>query len=43
MIKIRKIIRSKEIFVKNLLNAGKCHFKCLGENTENETFIKILS
>ena len=22
-----------------LLNAGKCHFMCLGKNTENETFI----
>ena len=22
-----------------VLNAGKCHFMCLGKNTENETFI----
>ena len=22
-----------------VLNAGKCHFVCLGKNTENETFI----
>ena len=22
-----------------VLNADKCHFLCLGENTENETFI----
>ena len=22
-----------------VLNAGKCHFKCLGKNTENKTFI----
>ena len=21
-----------------VLNAGKCHFMCLGKNTENETF-----
>ena len=30
-----------EWFFKNymVLNAGKCHFMCLGKNTENETFI----
>ena len=22
-----------------VVNAGKCHFMCLGKNTENETFI----
>ena len=22
-----------------VLNAGKCHFMCLGRNTDNETFI----
>ena len=22
-----------------VLNAGKCHFMCLGNNTENETFL----
>ena len=22
-----------------ILNAGKCHFMCLGNNTENETFL----
>ena len=22
-----------------MLNAGKCHFMCLGNNTENETFL----
>ena len=30
-----------EWFFKNfiVLNAAKCHFMCLGKNTENETFI----
>ena len=30
-----------ELFFKNymVLNAGECHFMCLGKKTENETFI----
>ena len=30
-----------EIFM--LLKQDKCHFMCLGKNTENETFLKIKS
>ena len=32
--------KGTEWFFENnvVLNAGKCHFMCLGKNTENETF-----
>ena len=45
LIKVKEVLlnylnKVTEWFFENyfVLNAGKCHFMCLGKNTENETF-----